>query len=86
MDVFNLMSQLYIIVAIVALAVIFFIQLKSNDGKKQKRLSRLAAMASSIIVTGLVFGENRWLGYSLMGAGVILALVDIRNKQKKGVA
>jgi len=75
------MSQLNII-AIVLLAVIFFIRLKSSDGKKQKRLSRLTAIAFSLIVAGLIFGENRWLGYPLIGTGIILALIDIKNKNR----
>jgi hypothetical protein len=74
------MSQLYIIIAIVSLAVIAFLVLNSINGKKQKRLSRLAAIAFSLIVAGLIFGENRWLSYPLIGTGIILALIDIRNK------
>lgn len=77
------MSQLYVFIAIIFLAVIAFFRLKSSNGKKQKKLSTLAAIAFSLVIAGLVFGENRWVGYSLIGAGIILALVDMWDKQKK---
>jgi hypothetical protein len=33
-----------------------------------------------LVVLAIAAGENRWLGYSLIGFGVLLAVVDlIRN-------
>jgi hypothetical protein len=29
------------------------------------------------IVAGILFGENRYLGYGVMAAGVIIAVIDI---------
>jgi len=27
---------------------------------------------------GIIFGDDRWVGYPLIGAGVILALIDAK--------
>ncbi|MDD5547750.1 MAG: hypothetical protein PHN74_02560 [Candidatus Pacebacteria bacterium] len=75
-------SQTYILIAIVALAIIgavmFFVR-----KKEQRPISKMAAIAFAFIIAGIAFGENRLIGYGLMGIGVIFALVDIVKKFKK---
>lgn len=51
--------------------------------KKENRLSRLASLAFAFILGGIVFGENVYLGYGLMGVGLGLAFVDIFIKGRK---
>ncbi len=76
-------SQMYIVLAIVALAasalVFFFIGRK----KPRARFSKLAVLGLALIVAGIIFGESRLVGYSLIGAGVLLAVVDVVRKLKK---
>jgi len=35
-----------------------------------------------MVVPAIVIGENRWVGYSLMGLGVLLAVVDLFKNPK----
>lgn len=76
-------SQIYILIAILALALIMVIIYRLKRQNPEKRLSKLAALSFGFIIAGMVFGENRLAGYSLMGAGVFLALVDMIKKIKK---
>jgi hypothetical protein len=69
-------SQMYIVVAIVALAVIALLAFFMRRGEKARGLTPLAGLAFACVVAGIAFGENRVLGYGLMGAGVILSVID----------
>ncbi len=76
-------SQLYIAVAIVALMTIALLVFVVGKNRKQTRLTPLASLAFGFILAGILFGNNRLIGYSLMGVGVVLAVVDIfRNRNR----
>lgn len=71
-------SQIYVVVVILFLALVFF----SIKNSKPKRLSVLASIAFGLIVAGIVFGENRSISYSLLAVGIILSAVDAYMKSK----
>jgi len=75
-------SQIYIAVSIVALAitalVAFFVR-----KKKVEKITPLAALAFAFVVAGIIFGNDRLIGYGLMGIGVAFAIIDIILKSKK---
>ena len=77
-------SQGYILISIIVLAIIAIV-LALRRKKEQKPPSKLAMFAMSLVVLGIIFGDNRLIGYSFMGAGIILAIIDIiknlRNTQ-----
>jgi len=73
-------SQVYIIFSIVVLAVIALLLFVTSWNKPKKELSKLAALACAFIIAGIIFGENRLVGYSLLGIGVLLALIDLYSK------
>ena len=78
-------SQIYIAVAIIALALIalalFFISRK----KESYKLTPLAGISFGFVIAGIIFGENRLIGYSLLGIGVTLAIIDVimKSREKK---
>jgi hypothetical protein len=76
-------SQIYILVSIVVLAVIAFLVFFVSKNGKQKRLTPLASLAFGFILAGIFFGEDKFIGYGLMGVGILFAVVDIFNKSKK---
>jgi len=76
-------SQIYIIIAIIVLAIIALIVFFLNKGKKKEKLTPLASVAFGFIIAGILFGDNRFFGYSLMGTGVIFAVIDMILKLKK---
>jgi len=79
-------AQIYILISIIVLAIIMVILVLTRK-KIGKPLSKLATIGFLFIITGMIFGENRVVGYSLMGVGIILAVIDmirqIRNRKIK---
>jgi len=52
-------------------------------GKKaENRITPLASLAFAFVLAGIIFGEDRLVGYGLMGIGVILAVADILNRAR----
>jgi hypothetical protein len=60
------------VLAIIAILMVFVIKRRPGT-----QLSKLTALAFAFIIAGIIFGEDQLPGYSLIGIGVILALVDI---------
>ncbi len=73
-------SLIYIFIAVVVLlivaALVFFLRVNHND----KRLTPLAGLAFAFVLAGLIFGQERMIGYGLMGIGIVLAFVDMIRK------
>lgn len=67
----------YILISIIVLAVIVLLLFVVWRARSSARLTPLAGIAFAFVLAGMLFGENRLLGYSLLGVGVILAVIDI---------
>ncbi len=76
-------SQIYLVIAILSFLVIALIFFLMRGKKQTKTTSTLTYLAFIFVIFGIVFGENRYVGYSLMGVGVAIAIVDIILKGKK---
>lgn len=76
-------SQIYIAISIVVLAIIALVVFFVNKNKKNKKLTPLAGLAFGFVLAGIIFGDDRLIGYSLIGIGIILAVIDIIKKSKK---
>jgi len=77
-----LTSQAYIAISIVVLAVIAVLVFFVAKKRQQNRLTPLAGVAFGFILAGIFFGDDRMIGYGLMGIGVILAVIDIVRRLK----
>ena len=75
-------SQIYILISIGVLLAIFLVLFFLRKNKKQKRMTLLASLAFAFVIAGIVFGDNRVIGYSLIGTGVLLAIIDAVRKMK----
>lgn len=73
-------SPIWIAVAIVTLAVVAFLVFFVNKNGKKYRLTPLASLAFAFVLAGIFFGDDRFIGYGLMGVGVLLAVIDTFNK------
>ena len=40
-------------------------------------------LGMSLVVLGIIFGDDRLIGYSFIGAGVLLSVIDIIKNLKK---
>jgi len=72
----------YIIVLLVVLALIAVFIFIQNRQRKTRLISPLAGLAFAFVLSSLLFGEDRLIGYGLMGFGLLLALLDIFNKHR----
>lgn len=75
-------SQIYIAVSIAVLAIVAILVFAVSKNRKEKRLTPLASFAFAFVLAGILFSEDRFIGYSLMGVGIILAIIDMVNKLK----
>jgi hypothetical protein len=73
----------YILISIITLGIIAFFVFRFNAGSSSKRLSPLAALAFISVIAGLYFSEKQFLGYWLLGIGILLAIADIIVKSQK---
>lgn len=69
-------QQVFVAVAVIVLvlAVIGLVVGKRRKGKA------LTGLALAFVLAGLIFAENRVVGYALLGIGVVLAVVDMVRK------
>jgi hypothetical protein len=78
------MEPLWIAISIAALIVIMVLLLISRRKRKQiLNPSNLLVLGMSCVVLGIIFGDDRLIGYSLIGVGVLLSVIDaIRNRKQ----
>tara|TARA_Y100000310_G_C20626384_1_gene786136 strand:+ start:1322 stop:1558 length:237 start_codon:yes stop_codon:yes gene_type:complete len=74
-------SQIYILISIIIFVIVAIIILSARK-KKRKPLSKLTIIALFLILAGTVFVQDRIIGSGLIGVGVALAMIDIKNKSK----
>jgi asparagine N-glycosylation enzyme membrane subunit Stt3 len=75
------MEPLWIAISIIALVAIVVLLL-AGRGKQYKKPSNLAILGMSLVVLGIIFGDDRLIGYSFIGVGVLLSVIDaIRNRR-----
>jgi uncharacterized membrane protein len=68
-------SQIYIIISITALVLVVILFLAAR--KKGKKFTPLVGLAWALVLAGIIFSEDRLIGYSLIGVGVALAVIDM---------
>ncbi len=78
------MEPVWIAISIVALVVIMVLLLISRRKRKQiLNPSNLLVLGMSFVVLGIIFGDERVIGYSFIGVGVLLSVIDaIRNRKQ----
>jgi len=78
------MEPVWIAISIAALIVIMVLLLISRrKGKQLLNPSNLLILGMSFVVLGIIFGDERIIGYSFIGVGVLLSVIDaIRNSKQ----
>jgi chromate transport protein ChrA len=77
-------GQIYLAISIIVLAIIAILVIIVGKKKQQKRPSKLALFAFFLVIVGIFFGDNHLIGYGFIGAGVLVAIIDIvRNLKNK---
>ena len=68
-------SQIYTIISIAALVFVIILFLAAR--KQGKKLTPWVGFAWALVLAGIIFSEDRLIGYSLIGVGVALAVIDM---------
>ena len=76
------MEPVWIAISIVALIVIVTLLL-TDRGKQHEKPSNPAILAMSLVVLGVIFGDSRIVGYSFIGLGALLSIIDIIRNRKQ---
>jgi hypothetical protein len=50
---------------------------------ERMKSQELATLGSTLVILGIVFGEDLLVGYSFIGAGVLLSIVSIIRSRRK---
>ena len=76
------MQALYIGIS-VAIFIAIVVLLILNR-RKIRRISTLTMLGMTFMVLGIISGDNRWISYSLIGTGVLLAVIDAKYVRSHG--
>jgi lysylphosphatidylglycerol synthetase-like protein (DUF2156 family) len=75
------MEPVWTTISIIALAVIVVLLLIAR-GRQYQQPSNLAIVGICLVVLGIIFGDTRAIGYSLIGVGVLLSVMEaVRNRR-----
>jgi hypothetical protein len=47
------------------------------------KIQEFMTLGSTLVILGVVFGEDRLIGYSFIGAGVLLSIVSMIKSRRK---
>jgi RsiW-degrading membrane proteinase PrsW (M82 family) len=75
-------SRIFIAVSIIVLAAIAVLVFFVRRERRDNRLTPLASLAFGFVLAGTIFGDERLVGYSLLGVGVILAVADMLRRSR----
>ncbi len=76
-------SDIYRLIAIGVLVVVVVAALILGRRAPQQRLSPLTGFAFGFIIAGILFGDNPLIGFTMIGIGLVLAIVDIFLNRRK---
>ena len=74
-------SKIYIAISVLALVIIGILLFFKQKRIKDKVITPLTGLAYSFVLAGIIFGDERVIGYSLIGIGVVLSIIDILRKR-----
>lgn len=73
----NIWQIIIIVAGIVVLALFALLTFRAVKSRKETPLSPLRILAMGLTVSGITFSSDRILGYSLLGAGIVISVIEI---------
>ena len=70
------MQVAYIVISIAVFIVILVLLIVNRQ--TSHGISSLTMIGMTMVVLGIIFGDSRLVGYSLIGVGVLLSLIDAK--------
>jgi hypothetical protein len=77
-------AMMYIAIALIVFVILAVLLLYMGKIKGKKHPTRLTFIALFLVIAGILFGEDRLVGYSLIGCGILLSLLDIIIRYRTG--
>jgi len=81
-------SQIYILVSFAVLILVLLVLFLIRK-KMKKPITAMAMFAFLCIITGIAFSDDKRVAYGFIGAGVVIAIIDIikqiKNRNKNEV-
>jgi hypothetical protein len=50
---------------------------------EKMRSREFTTLGSTLVILGIIFGEDRLIGYSFIGAGVLLSVISVIKSRRK---
>ena len=75
-------SQIYMAVIIIVLVIIAIHIFLLHRNKKTIMITPLTVLASGFVLLGIFLGEQRLLGYCIIGFGLFLSFIDLLIKYR----
>jgi len=72
----------YVAITVGALLIVALLVFRSARRPGTARLSPLSGLAFALVVSAVVFGEQRPIGYGLIAAGIALAVLDLVRRMR----
>jgi hypothetical protein len=76
------MLQIFVVISIAVIAAIVLLLFLMGRFHRRNTITPIAGLAFSFVISGILFGDDRILGYSLLAIGVMLAVVDIYDRSR----
>ncbi len=79
------MEELWLIIAVtVGILVVISVALLIRKKKQTFRDDALLTLAGTLLVLGIIFGDDRLVGYSFIGSSVVLSIISaVKSSRKK---
>ena len=53
------------------------------EAREKMKSQELTTLASTLVILGIVFGSDRLIGYSFIGAGVLISIISAIMSKKE---
>jgi len=77
------MDQLWLIIAVAIVIVLLAVVFLTRKKKRTNKDNALVTLGMVFVVLGIIFGEDRLLGYSFIGVGVLLSIISAIGRKNR---
>ena len=78
------MEELWLIIAVGIIAIAVAIAFLTRKKKQAIQDDALLTLGTTLVILGIIFGDDRLVGYSFIGVGILLSIISaIRGLRKK---
>lgn len=80
-DTYLVWGVALLVIAVALVATVFMRRYGRKRGHKED--DALQTLGTTLVVLGIIFGEDQLIGYSFIGVGVILSVVSVITRRRR---